>query len=80
MDDDSLDKNILDKEDRRAIGKAMSMMTQFGVTGIVCVGGGVLLGHWLDRLLDTTPVFVIIFSIIGIAAAIKTMVDLAKKF
>jgi len=70
----------MDKEDRRAIAKGLSMVSQIGFTAIGCVGGGVLIGFWLDRWLSTSPIFIIIFSVLGIAAAIKAMTDLAKKF
>ena len=68
-----------DKEDRKNLARGMSLLTQMGLTALVCVALGVFIGYWLDRLFSTAPVFIIIFSILGIVSAIKTMVDVAKK-
>ena len=70
----------MDKEDRKSITNALSMMTQLGFTALVCVGLSLLAGYWLDRWLGTSPIFIIIFSLFGVVAAIRAMVGLAKKF
>ena len=46
------------------------------VTGIA-LGAG--LGYGLDVLLGTLPIFLIIFTLIGFAAGIKTMLGTAKE-
>ena len=70
----------MDKEDRKSITNAISMMSQLGFTALVCVGASLFIGYWLDRWLNTSPVFIIILSLFGVVAAIKAMVNLAKKF
>lgn len=69
----------MDKEDRKSIANALSMLSQLGFTALVCVGLSLLIGYWLDRWLDTSPVFIILFSLFGIVAAIKAMINFAKK-
>ena len=46
------------------------------VTGMV-LGAG--LGYGLDALFGTLPIFLIIFSLIGFAAGVKTMLGSAKQ-
>jgi len=70
----------MDKEERKFIVRSMMMMSQIGITALVCVALGVFLGYWADRLFDTSPVFILLLSLSGCAAAIKAMVDIAKKF
>ena len=70
---------MMDKEDRKYFARGMSLLSQLGFTALVCVVLGVLTGYWLDRWFSTSPVFIIIFSLIGVVSAIKAMVDVAKK-
>jgi len=70
----------MDKEERKYIVRCMMMMSQIGITAIVCIALGVFLGVWADRLLGTAPVFILLLSLSGCAAAIKAMIDIAKKF
>ena len=69
----------MDKEDRKNLAKGMSSVTQLGFISLTCVGLGVLAGYWLDRLTSLAPLFIIVFSLIGVVAAIKAMTDFAKK-
>ena len=70
----------MDDNERKQIVKAMSMMSQIGLTAIVCIVMGLVVGLGLDGLLGTAPVFLIIFSILGIISALKAMIEVAKKF
>jgi len=69
----------MDRDDRKAISRAIGIMTQLGVTVLACMIINLLIGYWLDRWLNTAPVFLIIFTILGCVASIKAMIDLAKK-
>ena len=69
----------MDKEDRKNIARAMSLFFQMGITVFVCVALGLLIGIGLDRWLNTAPLFILIFTILGIASGIKILIDLAKK-
>ena len=69
----------MDNEDRKSLAKAMSIVSQLALTGIVCLVLALLIGVGLDRWLNTSPIFIIIFSLLGCAAAIKAMMDIARK-
>ena len=70
----------MDKEDRKNMSNGLIMVSQMGVTSLVCIMLSLLIGFWLDRWLGVSPLFLIIFSLLGGAAAIKAMIDIAKKF
>jgi len=57
--------------------KALSLLTQMGVTIAVCILLGVLLGRFLDNLFGSSPWLTMLCSILGIAAAFKSIFDLA---
>ena len=57
--------------------KALSLISQLGLTTAGCVIVGLLIGRFLDNWLGTAPWFTIIFSFIGAGAAFKVIYDLA---
>ena len=59
--------------------RALSYFSQIGVTMAATILVGVLLGKYLDGLLGTTPWLLLIFSLLGVGAAIKTLFDIPKK-
>ena len=67
------------KQQRKEIALAYSMFSQIGINIIVCVAIGLVLGRFLDNLLGTSPWLLIIFLFLGIAAAFKSLIDIAKK-
>jgi len=75
-----MDNKKKEISERRQAMRVLGQMSQLGLTAVFCVAIGVVLGIWLDRFFDTAPVFIIIFSLLGCAASIKTMMDVAKKF
>jgi len=67
------------REELRAIFKAMSLITTMGVSIVSCVGIGVFVGWLLDRWLGTEPWLILIFSLLGVVAAFKTIFELFKR-
>ena len=67
------------KEPQDGFMRALSLLTQIGVTIIACVAVGILLGRLIDSLLGTTPWLLLVFTLLGIAAAFKSIFDMAKK-
>lgn len=65
---------------RREIMKALSLFSQIGVTMVVCILLGVLLGRFLDSWLGTTPWLLLAFAFLGAGAAFKSVYDLSKRF
>lgn len=63
----------------RGAGPYLGLGTQLAITMVAMF----FAGYWLDKKFDTTPVFVIVFSLFGGFAAIynfiKTVIELGKK-
>lgn len=70
-------KNDKDKN-KRLILKAFSLLTQLGLTMACCVLIGLFAGKFLDGLFGTAPLFMLIFTFLGFAAALKVMYDIIK--
>jgi len=64
---------------RKELTNAFSFFSQVITMMAACVLVGVFLGKFLDDLLGSTPGFLIVFSLLGIAASFKAMFDLAMK-
>lgn len=70
------------KPDRTATGKAFSQgevawrMVIELVTGMLL---GLSIGFGLDHVFDTQPVFLVIFTLLGFAAGIRTMLGTARQ-
>jgi len=67
------------RESRNEFTRALSVLSQIGITIIVCVALGIFLGRLLDNLLGTSPWLLIVFIFLGIAAAFKAIFDFANK-
>ena len=59
--------------------KSLSLISQVGLLMAIPVIGCILLGHYLDQLLGTNILFLIIFTILGTMAAFRNLFMLAKK-
>jgi F0F1-type ATP synthase assembly protein I len=66
-------------EERKRILRAASLLTQLAVGVIACIGLAIFFGLFLDNRLNTSPLFVLIFTFIGIISAFKFMYDTAKR-
>lgn len=60
------------------IFRALADFSQIGVTIAASVLVGVLLGQFLDDKFGTEPWFLLIFSILGVGAGIKSLFNIAK--
>jgi len=58
---------------------ALTCISQIGFTIAASILTGVLIGKFLDHLLGTSPWMLLIFSILGVGAAIKSLFDLSKE-
>ncbi|NLZ39204.1 MAG: AtpZ/AtpI family protein [Firmicutes bacterium] len=68
------DKKVINSEALRALVH----VSQIGITMAASVLTGVLLGRYLDGLLGTTPWLLLLFSLSGVGAALKSLLDLTK--
>ena len=67
------------KRPRAAAMRALSLCSELGISVAACVFLGVFLGKGLDRLLGASPWLLLACSLLGAAAALRTLVVLAKK-
>lgn len=58
--------------------RALVQFSQIGITMTASVFMGVLLGKYLDGLLGTAPWLLLIFSLLGVAAAIRALFNIVK--
>lgn len=56
-----------------SIAKALSKLSQVGITMIVTIGLCFLLGKWIDKKLGTDFIFLGIFTLLGIGAAFRNL-------
>ena len=63
----------LSPSDRREMARAAGLLTHIGLTMAICIGGCILVGNWLDRVFDTSPVFLLIFIFLGSASALLSL-------
>ena len=76
----TIDDTDKKKKEKNSVFRAFALVTQLGVQMAFCVIVGVLGGMFLDRLFGTAPLFIIIFSLLGSAASIKVIFDIANKW
>ncbi|MCL2189432.1 MAG: AtpZ/AtpI family protein [Defluviitaleaceae bacterium] len=69
----------MSKEERKRILRAASLLTQLAIGTIACIGLAIFFGLFLDNRFETSPLFVLIFTFIGIISAFKFMYDTAKR-
>ncbi len=58
---------------------AFTYITQVGSTIAASILAGVLIGKLFDRLFGTSPWMLLIFSMLGVGASIKSLFDLSKE-
>ena len=66
-------------KERKEMMKAVSMLSQVGITILVCIGLGVFVGIALDRWLGTDPWMLLLFIFLGIVAAFKSLYEQFKR-
>jgi ATP synthase protein I len=58
---------------RSSIG-SLGALSAVGIAFVLAVGIGFLVGYWLDRWLGTSPLFMLVFFFLGLAAGIVNVV------
>ena len=66
------------KEDRRNFYKQLGRVSAIGLEMGLCVAIGLAIGYFVDRYFQTKPWFMVIFLILGIVAAFRSLFSLAK--
>ena len=65
-------------EEQSDLMKAIAYFGRVAFTIAACIIICVLIGNFLDRLFGTSPWLLLLFSLIGLVAAFKSIFDLAK--
>ena len=59
--------------------RMLLLISQIGITMIVCIGAGVWFGGWLDGKLGTKGICLIIFILIGVGAGFMNVYKMLMK-
>lgn len=60
------------------VARSFSLMTQLGLIVVVCMFGCGYIGLLIDKKLNTSPIFSIIFLLLGIASAFLSIYKTLK--
>ncbi len=55
------------------IMQSFALVTQIGITMVVTIGGGILIGKFIDDKLGTNAVFLAIFTVLSVLAAFMNL-------
>lgn len=61
------------------ITKDYNLVVTFIISILLYIGIGVFVGNYLDNLLNTKPLFILLFTFLGIGAAYRNLYVLIKK-
>ena len=65
------------------IANMLSLITQLGIMILICILGCTFLGKFLDSKLNTSPIFTLIFMLLGIGGVFmgsyKTLIVYTKR-
>lgn len=62
------------------LAKGFSLLSQIGITMVVCILGCSLLGLWIDKKIGTRPIFTLIFIVIGVLSAFMNLHKTLKSY
>lgn len=65
------------KLNRREVARALGLITQIGISMVICILGCILIGNFIDKKFDTSPIFLVIFIILGVGAAFRSLYMIA---
>jgi F0F1-type ATP synthase assembly protein I len=59
--------------DKKKFYKSLGVLSSIGISVVLAIIIGVLIGRWLDGLFGTSPLFFFIFLFIGIVAGFRNI-------
>lgn len=74
-----MNNNNNEDKHNKQIKQTLARMSGFAVSMVFAIIVGFLLGRFLDSKLGTTPVFLILGTILGIITVFKSIYDISKK-
>jgi F0F1-type ATP synthase assembly protein I len=57
-----------------------ALFSEIGLVLLVTTLAGVLAGYWLDRQLETLPIFVLVGLLVGLAVGARAVYQLITRF
>ena len=66
-------------EDKRSLLKTLGVVSSMGISFVLAIFIGVIIGHQLDKLLGTAPWFFFIFLLFGIVAGFRNLYIITKR-
>lgn len=60
-------------QDKLEVAKSLALFNQVGIMMITTLGVSVFIGYLIDGWLGTMPLFLMIFLVIGVGAAMRNM-------
>lgn len=66
-------KKKIVKTDIKGVSRAYGLLTTLAINMILIIGAMFFLGVFIDKKLDTSPIFMFIFLLLGIASAFRNM-------
>ncbi|MBE5938395.1 MAG: AtpZ/AtpI family protein [Lachnospiraceae bacterium] len=72
-------KDSKKKSEFTEVARGLSMILQIGINMMVPIGMCLVIGYYLDRWLET-GYMIIVFLFLGIAAGVRSVYDITKRF
>lgn len=67
----------MDKKEIHNISRSYAMITQLAINLIVIIFGTFFIGVWLDKIFNTSPLFLFIFLVLGMGASFRSLYKLS---
>ncbi|QVK17786.1 AtpZ/AtpI family protein [Mycoplasmatota bacterium] len=76
-----LEKKVLDKKTNKmkSLASDYQMIVSFIVTLVILIFLGIFLGNKLDQKLKTSPLFILLFTFLGIGASYRNLIKDANR-
>ncbi len=66
--------------ERKDIMNALGLFTHIGLTMTIAITGSLLFGKWVDDKLQTSPLFLVVFILLGMSSAIYILYKIVIKY
>jgi len=66
-------------EDKRQLYKSLGFLSSVGISLVVSILIGLAMGIYLDRWLDTTPLFTLVMLLIGVISGFRNVYILTTR-
>ena len=67
------------QEETRKYIKLLAMVSTMGISMVLALVIGIIVGYYLDKWFQTSPVFFLIFMVLGIVAGFRNIYVIMKR-